>query len=365
MPNKKRHSWAPPEWLLNPESKSVIFHDKPIEVYEGQVEIGAIRLWRDNDRTSLDIAHLAAESGIKDVSKLSDDQIIKNIIEQGLHKITDLADSIRLNGVRLPLILTYEKELLDGNRRFIACKYLLASEKKIDNKFKFATAYCLKPHISNSIRHNIISEMNFLPDFKEKWPQAVRAKHIVQLFKEYKAKYGKQQAINKVVALLETDEATIYRFIYVLKMIKDYIIYAKKQSEKAKSDAEIFTREKFHFFEEFYNKNLKDKQNKNTVKEDKYLFYSYLFNKELVSTTGIRSFAAMLQYPAIKKVIKAHKESLDYAKSMHDDIIFPKRASSKIERFCVWLERVSKNELHNISSKLKERLLKAIKRIGN
>src|SRR3990167_4707928 len=125
-----KYDWNPPDWLKNPKAKHVIFHDQEVEVYEGQLDVSSIRLWRENDRTSLDIEHLASESGVKDVKKLSDDEIINYVLKNALHHIIELAKSIKSNGVRVPLTLTYNKELLDGNRRFIACKYLLDTEKK-------------------------------------------------------------------------------------------------------------------------------------------------------------------------------------------------------------------------------------------
>ncbi|MFH2068811.1 MAG: ParB/Srx family N-terminal domain-containing protein [Candidatus Omnitrophota bacterium] len=363
MPNAIRHDWPPPDWLKNPEADSVRFHDKKVEAYKGQVDINSICLWRENDRTSLDIEHLVAESGLKDTKGLSDKEIISSIIKKGLHKITDLAKSIKMNGVRLPLILTYEKELLDGNRRFIACKYLQSKEKGKDAKFETVPAYCLKPHLSRRLRYRIISEMNFLPDHKEQWPREVRAKYTSQLFTEYKAKYDEQRAIEEVTFLLDVSKSDIYRFINVLQMIKEYVKFSEKKSKEAKKSAETFAREKFHFFEEFYNKDIKNRQNPTAIKEDKKLFYGYLFDKQLISTTGIRDFAAMLQYSSVRKIIKSGNETLSYAKSVYDDFVIPKRAFLKIERFCEWLESLSKKELQIISDDVRERLSKAVKRL--
>lgn len=364
MPSKKNHSWPQPNWLKQPKATSVIFHDKTFEVYEGEVDVDSICLWRENDRTLLDIEHLVVESGQSDVRQLTDEEIINSIVKKGLHKITNLAKSIKMNGVRLPFILTYDMKLLDGNRRFIACKYLLATEINRNPKFETATAYCLKPRLSKVLISKIISEMNFLPDHKEKWPREIRAKYTCQLFNEYKEKHGEQNAVKEVAFLLDLNKSDIYRFIAVLKMIDEYISFTEKKSEEAKKEAEIFAREKFHFFEEFYNKAIQNKQNEKTIKADKELFYTYLFNKQLISTTGIRDFAAMLQYTSVKKVIKSQKETLDYAKSIYDDIIIPKRSSSKIERFCEWLESLSKGEIKSIASDVKERLSKSIKRLG-
>lgn len=369
MHSNKRHSWLPPDWLRSPEATFVIFHDRPVEVYKGQVDVSSIRLWRENDRTSLDIEHLAKESGAKDVKALSDEEIISYILKNGLHRIKGLAGSIKANGVRIPLTLTYKKELLDGNRRFIACKYLLDTEQKRDPKFEMVNVHCLKPHLSASLRYKIIAEMNFLPDHKEPWPQEVRAKYIRKLFNEYKRKYNNEEkAIEEVTFLLGENKSLIYRFIEVLQMIKGYVKFAGEKSDEAKREAEIFAREKFHLFEEFYNKDISKKdasRNKKAINKHKHLFYEYLYNKQLISITGVREFAKMLQYPKVRKFIEGQKQTLDYAKSVYDDYAIPKRMLSRIERFCDWLEGLSRKEIKNMHPDIKQRLLKAIKKIGD
>src|SRR3989338_7964681 len=151
-------------------------------------------------------------------------------------------------------------------------------------------------------------------------------------------------------------------------MIKEYVKLAEKKSDEAKKEAEVFAREKFQLFEEFYNKDISKKdpaKQKATINEDKGLFYEYLYNKQLISITGVRDFAAMLQYPSVRKVIKSQKETLDYAKSIYDDIALPKRSSSKIERFCEWLEGLSKKEIKSIHSDVKKRLFKAVQKLGS
>ena len=72
----------------------------------------------------------------------------------------------------------------------------------------------------------------------------------------------------------------------------------------------------------------------------------------------------MLQYSSIKKIIKSKKETLDYAKSLYDDIAIPKRTSHKIEKFCEWIESLSKTETRKIHPDVKERLFSAIKKLG-
>jgi hypothetical protein len=139
----------------------------------------------------------------------------------------------------------------------------------------------------------------------------------------------------------------------------------RKKSTEARKQAEMFAREKFHFFEEFFNKGVSRKNaGSNAVIENKQLFYEYLYKKQLISTTAIREFADMLNYSAVKKIIKSKEETLEYAKAVYDDIVLPKRTSSRIERFCEWIENLSSKELKDINSQLRARLSRALKRLS-
>ena len=124
MAKRNKHSWDPPPWLKNPIPSTSWFHDIEVEVYEGTTEVNDIRLWRENYRTVLDLDHIQ-QILEKDLSKITDDEIIDHIIHKNLHRIPALAKSIKLNSVRVPLVLSYGKTLIDGNRRLFACRYLM------------------------------------------------------------------------------------------------------------------------------------------------------------------------------------------------------------------------------------------------
>ena len=181
MAKKSKHEWEPPSWLNEHVPSTAWFHDKEVEVYEGTTEVNGISLWRGNYRTLLDLKQLQEIRG-KTLKRLTDDDIIEYIFCQGLHKISNLAKSIKINGVRVPLILSYDKELIDGNRRFLACKYLLKKEKDESAKFTVSAVKCLHPNVGEETKLKIIAEMNFLDPHKEKWPQNVRAQFAIKEF---------------------------------------------------------------------------------------------------------------------------------------------------------------------------------------
>lgn len=360
MAIKDNHKWKAPTWLKNPVASTAYFHDVEVEVYEGITEVRNINLWRENYRTLLDLQQLQ-EIRKRKLGELKDEDIIEYIFRQGLHKISDLAKSIKFNGVRVPLILSYEKDLIDGNRRFLACKYLMKREAKESPKFMLSVVRCLAPKVSAEIKLKIIAEMNFLDPHKEKWPRNVRAKFAIQEFDAALKKLrNEEKAYEYIDYNLETSKADVLRFRAVLDMIEEYVDYV---GEKARQAAEIFVRRKFQFFEEFYNKAIHKGQirDANLLKEAKKLLYKYISNQQLTSVTKIREFAEIVKYTPAREHLRKRNGSFVVARSIYDDYTRPKQASAKIIQFCEWVEHLPEAEKRSLSGELKQRLKTAVR----
>lgn len=365
MPEKNRHDWDPPRWLDDPVPAMAYFHDEEVEVYSGTTEIEGIRLWRENYRTMLDLDQLQEILGKESISELTDDEIIEHIFREGQHKISDLAKSIKMNGVRVPLVLSHSKDLLDGNRRFLACKYLLRKEDEPSPKFTIVSVKCVDPKISDETKLKIIAEMNFLDPHKEKWPRHVRAKFAIQEFNTALRKLKrKSKAYDYVSYYLDVNPTDLKRFQSVAKMIDEYINYVgREESKKARQEAERFGRAKFHFFEEFHNKALSGRnamQDSGLITQSKKLLFKYIWKQQLLSIISIRDFASIVRYAPAKKHLEKANGTFTTAKAMYDDYAGPRKASQKIIRFCQWLENLSKAEKNSFSTDLKTRLHKTV-----
>ncbi len=368
MPNQAKHKWKPPQWLIEPVPAMARFHDADIEVYEGNVRISQIRLWRENYRTLLDIGHLFEISKIKDSKELTDVQIIDYIISQGLHKIEDLAVSIKKNGVRVPLIVSYDQKLLDGNRRFIACKYLLKTEKKELPTFAIVPVKCTAPTISDDLKLKIIAEMNFLPEYKEEWPREVRASFAVEQFEQaLRDLRDEEKAYARINYFLQLSKADIKRFQAVLAMISEYADFVQQEGKKARQEAERFGRAKFQFFEEFYNKALGASTRRNIGVADEYkkLLYRYIRNQQLTSMLKVREFAELVQYAPSRSHLQKVNGTFQVAKQLRDEFVQSKELPSKIITFCEWLEHLSAEERGQVPANLRQRLLKAIQKLNS
>ena len=363
MAKKRAHEWNPPRWLSDPIPATVWFHDEEVAVYAGRTMVNDIRLWRENYRTMLDLDQLQEMRGAHAATP-TDNEIIDHILQQGLHRIPDLAKSIRMNGVRVPLILSYKKDLLDGNRRFMACKYLIRKEEQPSTNFTVVPVRCLGPKISSKTVLKIIAEMNFLDPHKEKWPQHVRVKFAIRQFdRALQELKDEDKAYEYLDYHLEVDRPTLVRWRAVIRMVEQYVSYV---GEKARQEAERFGRMKFQFFEEFYNKALFGKRairDQKLAVEAKTLLYKYIRNQQLTSVMKVRNFAEIIRYSPAREHLKRRNGNFLVAKSMYDDYATPKRASARVMRFCEWLENLSEDEKSSLSVDLKKRLKRAVQQL--
>jgi hypothetical protein len=365
MSIKKLHDWGPPPWLKTPVASTARFHDEEVEVYEGTCDVENIRLWHGNYRTLLDFQHLAELTGKTKTGKITEKEFIEYIIGQGLHKIPELAESIKANGVRVPLVVSYGQELLDGNRRLLACKYLLSGDDKKLPTFSVAPVKCTAPHIGESLKLKIIAEMNFLPDYKEEWPREVRAQFAIQLFQDAIAKYkDESKAYKHVEYFLKLDKADVKRFQAVLVMLKEYAEYVEKEGKKARQEAERFGRSKFQFFEEFYNKALAGRSPVKDAAEAKQLLYRYVRNQQLLSMLKVREFAEIIRYEPARKLLKKEDGTFRVAQQLYNDFSQQKEVSIRVKSFCEWLETLTTKEKNQIEPELKKRLLKLVEKLN-
>ncbi|GAH89332.1 unnamed protein product, partial [marine sediment metagenome] len=231
-------------------------------------------------------------------------------------------------------------------------------------KFIVSVVKCLPPNISEDIKLKIIAEMNFLDPHKEPWPRHVRAKFAIQEFeKALERLKDEEEAYDHIWSNLEISMGDLIKFHVVVGMIEDYVKFVGKEARQA---AERFGRIKFHFFEEFYNKAMCGKNaihDRREVDLAKKLLYRYLDNEQLTSMTKVREFAQIIRYKPAKRHLTKINGSFTLAKSLYDDYAGPKRASTKVTRFCEWLEGLSASEKKEISDELKKRLKIAVKKL--
>lgn len=181
----KRISTDAPKLLLakpEPVLESRRFHNRELPIWVGEVHLDSIRGWIGNPRTEL----FAEDFRMKFGRDPSDDDMYQLVLNDDDHKeglrIRELAGSIYRNGVRVPIVLTHEGILLDGNRRYYACSFLVreGSAESERERFKRIPALVLPEDTDADTESAIITEFNFIPDGWLEWPYYVKATRVYE-----------------------------------------------------------------------------------------------------------------------------------------------------------------------------------------
>lgn len=183
MPRRINHE--PPVWMEKeprPGLEERRFHDQTIPVWVGEVDVRHIEGWQGNPRTELlrdqFYETYAREPTNEEMCQLTlDDDDEK----EGL-KIKELAANILKNGVRVPIVLTHDRKLLDGNRRYYASVFLLTQGSTRKGRGNFAKIPCqvLPKGTSAEVEDAILTEFNFAKDMQLEWPYYIRARKVYE-----------------------------------------------------------------------------------------------------------------------------------------------------------------------------------------
>jgi hypothetical protein len=181
----KRINLIYPSWMEavpEPFLEERRFYDRKINVWGGVVDLRRIEGWQGNPRTELlrdqFYENFAREPTNEEMCQLAlndDDD------KEGL-KIMELAANIKKVGVRIPIVLTYDGKLLDGNRRYYASMFLMTEGAEREEREDFARipAYVLPQGTSSEVEDAILTEFNFAKDMQREWPYYIRARKVYE-----------------------------------------------------------------------------------------------------------------------------------------------------------------------------------------
>ena len=236
-----------------------LFHNVWLDVYPKNLNINEITFWPKNARNILDFDLLEAKLD-KKLGKISEKETIKFLADQPRLKLGDLATSIKKNGVRVALIVLQDGTLLDGNRRYFACKLIQyeAEEKKkktsLPEVLESISTYIIKnddaPEI---IRHKILAEANFVNDFREEWTLDVKAKVIRDFYvTREKERLPKEKIYEEILDVYSVNKNVVDDYLASLKIADDFV-NGTDDAKKTLKRRQI-VQSKFLYFWEFYNK---------------------------------------------------------------------------------------------------------------
>lgn len=244
------------------------FHEHEVPVLEGFIRTRDVKLWDENERLDIHLNQFEQANGRRPTADelldiMTGRMTLPGLTERDQFSIRELAKSIAVNGVRKPPIVDIDGALLDGNRRVAACYYILDSEggeftAEEKSRAEWLQVWQLTEHATTADREAVIVSLNFEPDYKQDWPEYVKARKVYEQWMAMLAlepranpNNSRQKEIRREIArkfALAPDE--VNRYIHMVELaqdFEDYHVVDRKQDKYAvKHKAERY----FQYFDE-------------------------------------------------------------------------------------------------------------------
>jgi hypothetical protein len=185
----KRHGLAP-----RPVLPVQTFKGQPIMLTEGYVDVTALPLWMDNHRVQLHVAEFR-EVNHRDpdpgelLALMHGDLPLPSLDSKDPFKLKGLASSIARKGVERAPIVTWEGEPKDGNRRIAASRMVLEDPQATPehkDRARWIRVWQAPEGTTPDQFESIVVALNFESDYKEDWPEYVKARLVVDRYRSLK-----------------------------------------------------------------------------------------------------------------------------------------------------------------------------------
>ena len=361
----------PPILEKTPEPTVVtrLYHGRSVQMWEGMAKIANIEGWAKNPRITL-----AREKWEQQFGRLPDQDEVFDIMKKDKDiKLDLLRTNIQSNGLRNPLVLTYDGRLLDGNRRFFAIRAALETLKKDDPRYyKLETVpvYMLTKESTEDEQRHILVEENFAPSLKLDWPDYVKARHI----REARDAGVKPEVI---AADFGWDGTKVRETLRTLTIVDDFLSYATSPPDSeaenegtlglTQIEAEDFVAKRYQFFNEaqksFFNQLEQDPDFKVT-------FFHWLHKGCFSSFPQARVAHKAYQNLEAKSILDNQSTNAGKdAKTVVDDearmIQDARGASHKIRTFVRFLRNLKAQNIGALPDEAVNELREALKLVEN
>lgn len=352
--------------------KKEIFHNQQLDVYTTYLKFEDILFWPNNFRTVLAFNILEAHAG-KPLSKITLHEITEFLVQRPALKLTYLSNSIERNGIRVPLIVLDDGTLLDGNRRYFACSYLLHNAKNKNQPrpklLDEIPVWVIKSEdIDKRTRFKILAEANYVPDYKVEWSLDVKANVIYDYFQDCRKdnRMSDEEAYTEIKDVFGEDKSEVDAYLESVTLTKEFINSASSDADK-RNDFREQVQNKFLYFWEFRNKAMHGRTILDKSKElpkAKNLFF------KMIETDRFKTFKQV--EPMIRAIhdehawdllISSQGSKIDQVEIIYKEQKTIRSAEDKIRNFFRWFQNEDINTFSKATIKILEDLVAFITKI--
>ncbi len=352
------------KYLVNRRPAIRIYHNVSVRVTTGKIDISKLRYWKDNARTFLNIKRIQHETG-RSIYELTDDELLDQMITDPKLELRELAKSIDKNGVRVPITLTENGRLIDGNRRLFSCKILV---RDYVNRGEKPPGHVLRipadviPPLPKILEKLVVAEANYMEDFKVKWPREVKAAVIAGEYEKARRRgFSRDKAYGAIRRIYGINIRTINKFLEIENFTKEFVRSFDKEKQL---ETEAIVKDKWNCFEDFINKTRYGRYklvSKAEFKELKEKFFSYVYNDVINTMTDVRELIdCHKDEVAWKMVDESAGLRLHEAAALARASLSIKSYPERIEQFTKFLENLDRKKLAEISDAPLKKLLAAV-----
>lgn len=301
------------------------FNGQSITLFEGYVDVTTLPLWIGNHRVELYVEEFQTING-----RAPDADELLSIMHGTLalpsqddadpFKLRGLAASIARKGVERPPIVRWDGEPKDGNRRIAASRLVLADpnatyEQK--ERARWIRVWQAPEGTTDDQFEAIVVALNFEPDHKVDWPEYVKARRVVERYRELRddlpsmPSAKKQLELRKQVAeMFAIEHREVKRYLEMVKWADDFEDYHVTERGLDEAAVRYKANDVFQWFYEVQAGRGSDKLVEKIQQDEalRAIAYDLMFD---VLDSG-------LQVRNLHKVVADH-DALEYLKRAHDE----------------------------------------------
>lgn len=295
-------TWEGQQPWQEPRLEVRYFHRKKIDVWSGYVRTLDVQGWVENVRIELFVEKWAKEhNGTPPTNDDILDWMVRDQEEE--FKLSELAESIVKNGVRQPIVITSNGDLLDGNRRYFAA---LMKQREAEKKGDSATlamvsqlpAYVLSPSCDKDDFESVLVEENFVDSCREEWPNFIKARKVYDAYMDFREEgLTKKDSYAALTERFGVSRSRVEYYLKTMDAIEEFMDYQLEEDEetgRTPKEAPLVKWKAQRYFDHFAELSKKQIQKAlETDPEFRAKVFDRLYDGDFVNYTQIRKLPAI------------------------------------------------------------------------
>ena len=361
----------------------VRYNSYPVQLFATEAEPNRIKGWTDNPRIRLILARWRNASHRSADAVPTDEEMLELMLEDDDRSgdenfaIEDLGEDVKRNGVREPLIVTWDGDLIDGNRRKFAVMWAVsnrggATESSLNLLRRIPILVLLKD-ASEVDKQQILIQENYADSLKKRWPEVVTNGELYDRYRELSDQFPQETdlAIRKRLC----EEFPRFNVTEIRNRINTWQLIERFRSDHSDDldvdDMEQLINDRFQYFRQAND----TFRNKNVFSDPEFidLIFKGIRHQIFPSFASVRSMDDIYESAAATRIFLQGEGMSKSQKRMNFQKARDEAGRERAERemlperrldgFLEFLDNLTSKQLSELPAEQRERLVNALERV--